>query len=105
MDQLRWVTLGYHYDWNNKVYNEDQYSPFPKDLGPMSALIAEVLGYPRFQSQAAIVNFYHMDSTLGGHTDHSEFDLTAPLISYRYNCLRFISVQNSFHLNHFWFHN
>ncbi|XP_030854467.1 nucleic acid dioxygenase ALKBH1-like [Strongylocentrotus purpuratus] len=82
MDQLRWVTLGYHYDWNNKVYNEDQHSPFPEDLGPMSALIAEVLGYPRFQSQAAIVNFYHMDSTLGGHTDHSEFDLTAPLISY-----------------------
>ncbi|XP_041467855.1 nucleic acid dioxygenase ALKBH1-like [Lytechinus variegatus] len=82
MDQLRWVTLGYHYDWDNKVYNEDQYSPFPEDLGLMTALIAEVLGYPRFQAQAGIVNFYHMDSTLGGHTDHSEFDLTAPLISY-----------------------
>ena len=58
--------------------------PFPSDLGLMSAFVAAVLGYERFQPQAAIVNFYHMDSTLGGHTDHSEFDLTAPLISYRY---------------------
>jgi alkylated DNA repair protein alkB family protein 1 len=29
------------------------------------------------------VNFYHMDSSIGGHTDHSEFDLSAPLLSFR----------------------
>ena len=31
--------------------------------------------------QAAIINYYHMDSTLSPHTDHSEFDLDSPLIS------------------------
>ncbi|XP_072173434.1 nucleic acid dioxygenase ALKBH1-like [Diadema setosum] len=84
IDQLRWVTLGYHYDWNDKVYHEDSHSPFPEDLHLISSFIARVLGYDSFQPQAAIVNFYHMDSTLGGHTDHSEFDLTAPLISYSF---------------------
>ena len=29
------------------------------------------------------MNFYHMDSNIGGHTDHSEFDLSAPLLSFR----------------------
>ena len=27
------------------------------------------------------MNYYHMDSTLSGHTDHSEKDLTQPLLS------------------------
>lgn len=30
------------------------------------------------------MNFYHMDSAIGGHTDHSEFDLSAPLLSFRF---------------------
>ena len=32
-------------------------------------------------AEAAIVNFYPMDATLGGHTDHSEPNLEAPLLS------------------------
>ena len=37
----------------------------------------------RFSAEAAIVNFYHLDSTLSGHTDHSERDLSLPLLSIR----------------------
>ena len=37
-----------------------------------------------FKPEAGIINYYHLDSTLSGHTDHSEFDLTAPLFSLRY---------------------
>ena len=34
------------------------------------------------KAEAAIVNYYHLNSTLCAHTDHSEFDaLTKPLIS------------------------
>ena len=36
-----------------------------------------------FVPEAGIINYYHMDSTLSGHTDHSELDLTAPLFSIR----------------------
>lgn len=38
----------------------------------------------RFAPEAAIINYYHMDSTLSGHTDQSELDHTAPLVSVRY---------------------
>ena len=34
-----------------------------------------------FCAEAGIVNYYHMDSTLSGHTDHSEKDLSQPLLS------------------------
>ncbi|XP_022087595.1 LOW QUALITY PROTEIN: nucleic acid dioxygenase ALKBH1-like [Acanthaster planci] len=84
MDHLRWVTLGYHYDWTAKVYHWNQHTPFPCDLADLSAFVAAVMGFSTFQSQAAIVNYYHGDSTLGGHTDHSEFDLSAPIISYSF---------------------
>jgi alkylated DNA repair protein alkB homolog 1 len=37
------------------------------------------------QAQAAIVNYYHMNSTLCAHTDHSELDaLTQPLLSFSF---------------------
>ena len=37
-----------------------------------------------FLAEAGIVNYYHLDSTLSGHTDHSERDLSHPLLSIRY---------------------
>ncbi|XP_038072697.1 nucleic acid dioxygenase ALKBH1-like [Patiria miniata] len=84
MDQLRWVTLGYHYDWTAKLYHPHNRTPFPGDLADLSAFVASVMGFPAFRSQAGIVSYYHSNSTLGGHTDHSEFDFTAPIISYSF---------------------
>ncbi|KAJ2951836.1 hypothetical protein O0L34_g13999 [Tuta absoluta] len=79
--KLRWTTLGYHHNWDTKVYTEDNKSPFPADLAELSDVLAGYLGYEGFQAQAAIVNYYHMDSTLSAHTDHSEINLEAPLFS------------------------
>jgi alkylated DNA repair protein alkB family protein 1 len=45
--RLRWVTLGYHYDWNTKEYRKDRWSPFPNDLGEMAAFILKVCGFPK----------------------------------------------------------
>ncbi len=28
--KLRWVTLGYHHDWDTKVYSEDNVTPMPQ---------------------------------------------------------------------------
>lgn len=37
------------------------------------------------KAEAAIVNYYHLNSTLCAHTDHSEYDaLTKPLISFSF---------------------
>ena len=80
---LRWTTLGYQHDWNTKVYSEDLKSPFPHDLATMTEFFANVLNYNNFKSEAAIVNYYPIGSSLAPHTDHSEANLNAPLFSLR----------------------
>lgn len=81
INALRWATLGYHHNWDTKVYTEDNKNKFPNDLGNLLKYIADVLQFDDFIAEAAIVNFYHMNSTLSGHTDHSEENLDAPLFS------------------------
>lgn len=81
LEQLRWVTLGYHHNWDTKVYNLDTPTPFPSDLSKMCKFIAAAAGFGEYHPEAAIVNFYNCKSTLAGHTDHSELDHNAPLVS------------------------
>lgn len=81
-NQLRWTTLGYHHNWDTKKYSEDEKNDFPKDLAELSKLISEILGFNNFKAEAAIVNYYYFNSTLSGHTDHSEQNLEAPLFSF-----------------------
>uniref|UniRef100_T1IYE7 Fe2OG dioxygenase domain-containing protein n=1 Tax=Strigamia maritima TaxID=126957 RepID=T1IYE7_STRMM len=78
---LRWTTLGYHHNWDTKVYSLDHHTPFPADLASLNAFFAKILQFPPYFAEAAIVNYYHLDSTLAGHVDRSEFDLEAPLFS------------------------
>ncbi|XP_058818592.1 nucleic acid dioxygenase ALKBH1 [Topomyia yanbarensis] len=84
LKSLRWTTLGYHYDWTNKVYDDAARAEFPADLASMCHHFAAVLGFQQFHPQAAIVNYYPVGSTLAGHTDHSERNLEAPLFSFSF---------------------
>ena len=43
---LRWVTLGYHYNWSTKEYSSEKWSPFPSDLAELSSFILHHAGYP-----------------------------------------------------------
>ena len=56
---------------------------FPADLADLSRAVASVvLPEPKdYVPEASIVNFYPEWSTLSGHTDHSEPNRRAPLIS------------------------
>ncbi|EAT45815.2 AAEL002945-PA [Aedes aegypti] len=81
---LRWTTLGYHYDWTNKIYEEAARNEFPADLEELCRHFAESLGFRGFKPEAAIVNYYPTGSTLAGHTDHSEKNLEAPLFSFSF---------------------
>lgn len=66
------------------MYSESAKSEFPTDLSELSKTIIELLPFPdEFMAEAAIINFYHPSSTLSGHTDHSEYNLNAPLLSIR----------------------
>lgn len=66
-----------------QVYDEGNKSEFPVDLSSLCKYISLTLDFNDFQPEAAIVNYYHADSTLSGHTDHSEQNLDAPLFSFR----------------------
>uniref|UniRef100_UPI00358E40A1 nucleic acid dioxygenase ALKBH1 isoform X1 n=1 Tax=Myxine glutinosa TaxID=7769 RepID=UPI00358E40A1 len=81
LERLRWVTLGFHYNWDSKKYTAQHWSPFPTDLGKLSSCLLRICGFPMFLPEAAIINYYRLDSTLGIHTDSSELDLTQPLLS------------------------
>ncbi|ODM96327.1 ABC transporter G family member 23 [Orchesella cincta] len=82
--KLRWVTFGYHHDWDTKVYSEERRSIFPEDLADMTRYISQILGFSKFEAEAAIANYYHMDSTLSGHVDKSEVNQDAPLFSFSF---------------------
>lgn len=81
---MRWATLGYHHNWDTKVYSEENRHKFPVDLAFLAAYIAKTLELTdKYAAQAAIVNYYPLGTTLSGHTDHSEKNLDAPLFSFR----------------------
>ncbi|KAK2878951.1 hypothetical protein Q8A67_019742 [Cirrhinus molitorella] len=84
LEKLRWVTLGYHYDWNSKTYSPDHYTPFPKELHSLSYKVAAACGFPGFNAEAGILNYYRSDSSLGIHVDESELDHTRPLLSFSF---------------------
>ncbi|VDM35096.1 unnamed protein product [Hydatigera taeniaeformis] len=96
LEKLRWVTLGYHYDWDNKIYPPGCQSQFPtkwRDFFKSIALtVSEVVGdrqsllttrsfYENFRPEASIVNYYRKKTTMGFHIDNSEVCKRAPLIS------------------------
>ncbi|XP_047366699.1 nucleic acid dioxygenase ALKBH1 isoform X1 [Vespa velutina] len=81
LPKLRWATLGYHHDWDTKVYSENSKTPMPIELIELTQFLARVLNFPEFKAEAAIINYYRMNSTLAGHTDCSEPNVEAPLFS------------------------
>eukprot|EP00066_Takifugu_rubripes_P028973 XP_011618239.1 PREDICTED: alkylated DNA repair protein alkB homolog 1 isoform X2 [Takifugu rubripes] len=81
VERLRWVTLGYHYNWDTKAYSADHHTPFPPELHLLSRHIAAACGFPKFSPEAGILNYYHSDSSLGIHVDESELDHSHPLLS------------------------
>ena len=67
-----------------KVYNENDFTQIPKDVENLMLCLAEMVGFKEFKPEAGIINYYHLNSTLSGHQDHSEENLNAPLFSVSY---------------------
>jgi 2OG-Fe(II) oxygenase superfamily len=63
-EKLSWATLGYFYDWTQRCYHEDDYSPFPSDLATLGRVFAqwslslEKDGETSYDPSACIVNYY-----------------------------------------------
>ncbi|XP_077366623.1 nucleic acid dioxygenase ALKBH1 [Festucalex cinctus] len=84
LERLRWVTLGYHYNWDSKTYSANHYTPFPPELHLLSSQIATACGFADFTAEAGILNYYRSDSSLGIHVDESELDHSRPLLSFSF---------------------
>lgn len=85
LKKLRWATMGYHHNWDTKVYSDDDRTLLPEDLAKLSQVVAtSVTNYSDFEAQAVIVNYYHIESTLSGHRDVSEYNFEAPLLSFSF---------------------
>ncbi|KAJ8289011.1 hypothetical protein COCON_G00016700 [Conger conger] len=84
LEKLRWVTLGYHYNWDTKTYSAEQHTLFPADLHTLSKHVAAACSFPAFTAEAGILNYYRSDSSLGIHVDESELDHSRPLLSFSF---------------------
>ena len=83
--KLRWITLGYHYNWTTNIYEStaDRISPFPEEIRDLCKLHASWCGDETFDPQAGIINYYHVNSSMmKAHQDESEFTFDEPILSY-----------------------
>lgn len=78
---LRWVTLGYHYDWTNRRYDPASKGDFPVELTKLCQTLASHTSSSIFTPQAAIVNFYGLETVLCGHLDDAELEFDWPIVS------------------------
>ena len=60
LHKLRWVTLGYHYNWTTQEYENGKCTEFPRELAGMMEYVAKHMGICDFKAEAAIVNYYHV---------------------------------------------
>lgn len=81
MDELRWASLGYHFQWTPRIYSDEFKGEFPEELGEYISDMASQFNY-NMKAEAAIVNFYpHKKCCMGGHLDDAEDDMTKPIVS------------------------
>lgn len=71
LKRMRWVTLGYQYNWTEKEYFFDRSPPFPTELSTIvkSDLdkiehLDSRLNCKDYKCEAGIVNFYHVSISL-----------------------------------------
>ena len=77
---LRWLTFGYHHNWNTKVYSEDAKDEVPHLITELLNCLTTLLAI-EWKAEAGIVNYYTCKSRIGPHVDFSERDKQAPLLS------------------------
>ncbi|RYH28505.1 hypothetical protein EON65_11875 [archaeon] len=83
--KLRWSCLGYHYDWTNRMYQRNLKSSFPPELATLCKHVAQQVDSD-LVPEAAIVNFYPLGTSMGGHLDDAEHSLSHPIVSLSLGC-------------------
>jgi DNA alkylation damage repair protein AlkB len=77
---LRWASLGYHYDWTKRMYQENVKSDFPPKLAALCRRLSGLIG-ENMVPEAAIVNYYPVGTYMSGHLDDAEHAMEEPIVS------------------------
>ena len=80
LNSLRWLTFGYHHNWNTKVYSEDDKDEIPSLIVELLNCLTSLLRI-KWTAEAGIINYYTCKSRIGPHIDFSEKNKQAPLLS------------------------
>lgn len=87
--KLRWSTLGLQFDWPKRNYDVSlPHNKIPETLCQLAKRLAAP-AMPvgeEFQPEAAIVNYFGLGDTLGGHLDDMEADWSKPIVSMSLGC-------------------
>ncbi|CAH8651183.1 unnamed protein product [Schistosoma rodhaini] len=117
--KLRWITLGYHYQWSERVYNESKVGEFPSLLYGTTVNIINFLKHliegreissnnssrlleqcQNYTPEASIVNYYRTKTTMGFHSDDAEVDKEAPLVSISFGPTALFLLETSEAIKH-----
>lgn len=84
--KLRWSSLGYHYDWTQRLYTRDNKDDvFDNELAELCSSAALFCNQD-LTAEAAIVNYYVCDGSMGGHVDDAELTDLKPIVSISLGC-------------------
>eukprot|EP00216_Chloropicon_sp_CCMP2111_P000993 CAMPEP_0198246660 /NCGR_PEP_ID=MMETSP1446-20131203/46086_1 /TAXON_ID=1461542 ORGANISM="Unidentified sp, Strain CCMP2111" /NCGR_SAMPLE_ID=MMETSP1446 /ASSEMBLY_ACC=CAM_ASM_001112 /LENGTH=368 /DNA_ID=CAMNT_0043930983 /DNA_START=270 /DNA_END=1376 /DNA_ORIENTATION=- len=92
LEKLRWVTLGPQFNWTERRYiNDAKVRQLPDRLKCQAEEAVSQLGihsdtFVEYSADAALLNFYGVKDTLGGHRDDAEEDLSQPIVSMSIGC-------------------
>ncbi|KAK7379576.1 hypothetical protein VNO80_05039 [Phaseolus coccineus] len=87
--KLRWSTLGLQFDWSKRNYNMSlPHNKIPEPLCELAKQLAKsaLPAGVEFNPEAAIVNYFGLGDTLGGHLDDMEADWSKPIVSLSLGC-------------------
>lgn len=79
--KIRWANLGYHYDWNERMYPKGK-TNIPEDMSHMPLRVIKLMKYSDYFPESVIINYYDKKNYMGGHLDDGELDQVSPIISF-----------------------
>lgn len=87
--KLRWSTLGLQFEWSKRNYDVSlPHNKIPDALCQLAKRMAAPAMHSgeEFQPEGAIVNYFGLGDTLGGHLDDMEKDWSKPIVSMSLGC-------------------
>ncbi|XP_020210422.1 alpha-ketoglutarate-dependent dioxygenase alkB [Cajanus cajan] len=87
--KLRWSTLGLQFDWSKRNYEVSlPHNKIPDALCELAKQLAKpaLPAGVEFRPEGAIVNYFGLGDTLGGHLDDMEADWSKPIVSLSLGC-------------------